>query len=245
MNLYKATVLAFIALLSFSCQKDKDIQPEAHVLPTASIAPKTKDTLKLFVPFAATKQDFSNAEKAFKNSIVSDTQAIRKINGEIILPLSPNKPPIVFKDTHPENDDEAVEYNYTGHINNPDLYLAEGSFWEWHETYLINRTTGNTDTLWSTPVFSPDRKMMVNLSPGYGLEGDPNGFQAWQVHTNNGNATINKLKEVDQQEWIPLNVFWEDNRTLIFKAVTVDVFMAANGEPKDKDFYYFRVKVSR
>jgi len=243
MNIYKSAALAFAALFSFSCQKDKETQPVADQ-PTASLNAITKDSLKLFVPYPATKQDFIKAEKAFKDIIVADTQAIRKVNGEIVLPLSGNKPTMVFKDQHPENDDEISEYSYTGHVDNPNLYIVEGAFWEWHETYLINRATGKTDTLWSAPVFSPDKKLIVNLSPGYGLEGDPNGFELWQVK-NDGNTAINRIKIVDQQEWIPLNFFWEDNRTLIFKAVTVDAFMKVNGEPKDKDIYYFRMKVAR
>ncbi|MFP9099137.1 hypothetical protein ACLI09_08790 [Flavobacterium sp. RHBU_24] len=242
MHAVKFVILLYISTLSFSCKKDvEEIKEPAIANATSQL---TEGSTALFTPLPATKQDFLNAKNVFTDDL--DTTAIPKLNGKITLPLKGTRPAVIFKDSISEEDETAViEYHYLGRNNNPALYQVEGSFWEWNECYLVNQYTGRKDTLWTIPVFSPDKSRIVNLSEGYGMEGNPNGYQLWQISGTKDSTTIRKTKEVNQDEWIPAGIYWENNHTLIFKAVTVTKFMARNGEPKEADFYYFRVKVSK
>ncbi|KOS06206.1 hypothetical protein AM493_09315 [Flavobacterium akiainvivens] len=227
-----------------SCGKEKTTEPtNAPVQEAQPTTTKAVDTTGLFVPVTTTRQEFLKTKKEYVEAI-DTTHTISKINGEITLPIKGNRPPVVFKDSlQPKYDENIEQYHYKGRIDNPAFYLVQGDFWEWNDYYMINQYTGKKDTLWSDPVFSPDKNLIVNLSPAYGLEGDPNGIQIWKVANNNGNATLSKIKVIDQQEWIPLEVYWVDNRTLIFRAVTVANFNKVNGEPQEKDVYYFKMRV--
>lgn len=232
-----------VVIFCISCGKENSTEQNTRVPEKQPVTTTVIDSLKLFVPVTAKKQEFLKAQKEYAE-VIDTTNAIAKTNGQITLPIKGNREPIVFKDSlQPKYDENIQEYNYIGHLDNPAFYLVKGDFWEWNDYYMINQYTGAQDTLWAHPVFSPDKSLIVNLSPAYGMEGDPNGIQLWKVSGNNGNATLSIVKEINQEEWIPLEVYWLDNRTLIFRAITIDNFMKAGGEPKEKDVYYFKMKV--
>jgi hypothetical protein len=234
--------LLFIGLI-YSCSQ----KPEISANPAEEKSSATAYTVATKIPHPkgdATKADFIKAKKAYKEEITTDTLAFHKKDSIIKLPLMGKTPFAIFRDINEMDNESGVEdYSYIGQYKNAGLYVVSGNLYEHAEAYLVNRQTGVKTTLWETPSLSPDGRHIANLCMAYGLDGEPNGYQIWRLDPKKATTTVTKIKEIDQQEWTAVDFVWENNNTLIFKAVTIDDFMNANGEPKEKDFYYFRVKL--
>lgn len=197
----------------------------------------------------STIDEFEKANSKFKDQLNHDTTIIKKVKGEINLPLNRKwKPLKTFKDTLIETDDTEIrEFQYLGQFENIGIYVVGGSFWEHYECYLINKHNGNTTTIWNTPTLSPNQKYIASLSMAYGLEGVPNGIQIWSIDSNIENEaepiSINKFLEMDQLDWIPEELVWETNNSLILKVISVEHFMQSEGQPNAEDYYYLKFRI--
>jgi hypothetical protein len=208
------------------------------------------DSLQTFSVTKTTVDDFNKAKNSFKDNTLYDTQAFKKINGEIKLPVDEKWQPFaIFKDTLLNTDDSGIrQYEYVGQFDKIGFYIVNGSFWEHNEYYLIDKRTGRQTTTWSTPIISPNEKYIANLSMAYGLEGVPNGIQIWRIDRHKENEvepiTIVKHLELDQQIWAPDDFAWETDNSIILKVASVENYLNENGHPNQNDFYYLRLTVN-
>lgn len=203
-----------------------------------------EDTFETFSITKATREDFSKAIKNYQDKIVEDTLNIVKKNGIIELPLpQPHYPSsVIFKDTLVENGEEDYrEYRYLGHYPHLDLFVVTGTFWEYHECYLVNKATGSKTVLWTRPKISSTSEYLANLSLSYGMDGIPNGIQIWKFDKDENK--LSKFLELDQQIWAPDDFVWETENTLLLKVVSVEKFWESNGEVNENDYYYLRLKL--
>ena len=135
------------------------------------------------------------------------------------LPVSDEM--VVFNDTLMGTDDpRQKDYKFLGGIVSINKYVVEGVYWEYSECLIIDKETGKMDTIWSTPFLSPNSKYIASKSLPYGLEGLPNGIQVFRIEK----SEIQKFIEIDQQEWVPKEVAWSNQNTLVFSYIKVEEF---------------------
>lgn len=130
-------------------------------------------------------------------------------------------------------------YTYKGFNKNIQFHTVCGQYWETYRCYLIDQKTSKIDTLWTEPIFSPDSRYLISKSMDYGLEGMPNGFQVWHLDKNRNWIKIN---EMDQQEWIPIEITWLSSDSIEIKTVTIDHYNEVNWE-KDKLTKFDNIKM--
>jgi len=143
-----------------------------------------------------------------------------------------------FQD-HNQDEPDGVEFEFHGLNEKNGLYIVEGHYWEWYEYYLIDKTTGHTDTIWTKPIFSPDNKLLISKSVDWGLEGTPNGYQIWKMLAEHKWI---KLIEIDQQKWVPLGFSWISNDTFIMKKAKLSDY-AENWDNINDYVIYEKIKV--
>ncbi|MQY79755.1 MAG: hypothetical protein GH151_11260 [Bacteroidetes bacterium] len=117
-----------------------------------------------------------------------------------------------------------------------DKYIILGTYWEYAECLLIDKSADKTDTLWNEPYLSPSSEFIAAQSLPYGLEGLQNGLQIWKVK----NGYLTKFIEIDQQERIPKELAWEKKNTLVFSYVKVNDFWDKQEKAKK---YYARLSI--
>ena len=125
---------------------------------------------------------------------------------------------LIFK-SYPHLEERSVNYEYISFNSNIHFHVLCAQYWESNKCYLIDYKNGEIDSLWTNPIFAPNDSSLVSKSPDYGLEGDPNGFQIWQLTKNREWV---KKKEIDQQEWIPVSFTWISKETLDVSTVTLE-----------------------
>ena len=69
----------------------------------------------------------------------------------------------------------------------------------------------------------------------YGLEYVPNGFQVWKL-SEGGNWE--KISEIDQLDWVPLQIKWANKNEFIVKTTSVANYL--NNGPDIKQNFDFR-----
>jgi starvation-inducible outer membrane lipoprotein len=209
----------------------------------------SSEDLQTFSITKATVADFDKAKKLFVDKTLYDTTIFRKANGVIKLPVDQKWEPFVtFTDTLLNTDESEIrEYHYVGQFEKIGFYIVGGSFWEHSEYYLIDKRTGRQTITWSSPTISPTDKFIANLSMTYGLEGVPNGIQAWRIDRNQHNQvepiSLSMYLELDQQIWAPEDFVWETDNSIILKVAALAKYMNETGQPNSNDFYYLRLKI--
>ena len=209
----------------------------------------SSDSLETFSINKATFDDFAKAKINFKDKTLYDTTTYKKKDGIIKLPIDEKwQPFVIYSDTLVNTDEGGIrEYKYLGQFDNIGLYIVEGIFYEHSECYLINKRIGNQITIWNEPIITTDEKFIANLSMPFGLEGVPNGLQIWRIDRHKENEvepiSISKYLELDQQIWVPNDLVWETDNSLLIRVVSVDKFWNKTGQVNDKDYYYLRIKL--
>ncbi len=174
-------------------------------------------------------------KKAFHDSHFSQLP-ITKTDSSFTLTLHNGSK--TFQD-HNQDEPGGVEFEFHGLNEKNGFYVVEGHYWEWYEYYLVDKTTGHTDTIWTKPVFSPDSKLLISKSVDWGLEGTPNGYQIWKMSNDH---KWQKLIEIDQQKWVPLGFRWVSNDTFIMKKTKLSDY-AENWDNINDYVIYEKIKV--
>ena len=104
---------------------------------------------------------------------------------------------------------------------------------------MIDKKSGNSYTVWSVPLLSPNNKFIAAILP-YGLEGEPVGIQILSVDKTNYNQ-INKVIEIDQRSWNPIDFVWENDNSIILKVTAIPDF--SKGEKESKEYKFVRLKI--
>ncbi|MBO9703615.1 MAG: hypothetical protein J7604_25650 [Sporocytophaga sp.] len=175
----------------------------------------------------STENEFLSASKMYRNLFIKDTLKTNKIDGILTLPLK-NKV-IKLKDFPiAQYESEGLEYKLVGEILSPNKYVVEVSYWEGKDYLLINKANGNVDTIWSIPYISPDNKRILTISPQWGMEGVPNGVKIFL----NKESLIEEYKII-QDMWVPREVAWKNNFTVIIKMTPVTKYFDSVGSPSN------------
>jgi hypothetical protein len=187
------------------------------------------------------KEVFEFAKKEYVEKLLRDTLSYKKQNRIITLPLTSNSNARrVFKDSIQGLEDEnRKEYSYLGQLKEIDYYLVSVNYWEHFEVLLIDKKSGNSYTVWSVPLLSPNNKFIAAILP-YGLEGEPVGIQILSVDKTNYNQ-INKVIEIDQRTWNPIDFVWENDNSIILKVTAIPDF--SKGEKESKEYKFVRLKI--
>ena len=211
--------LKVLMLLSFmyNCSAQSDDKKESKASTQDVTFNKDSLTLKN-KPYhieASTEDGFKKAKDGYKNILSKESSSSVIIkNNAIDLVLANNKK-ITFTNIKEGSDEtETKEYKYVGQSSQPDYFVINAKYWEGSEFFLVNKQNGRIDTLWNSPLFSPELKYIACQSEMYGMDGVPNGIQIFSVR----NSSLEKIVAIDQQEWVPLEVVWENEKSLIIKA---------------------------
>lgn len=114
------------------------------------------------------KESFVEAKKASYDSCQKTNFLIKKktkkIAGKLAISIAGKKAKVFTDDNSNEN---FKEFSYVGEIKESDFVLIKKAGYNDEEFYIVNRATGNTDTLIGMPIFSNDRVNFVCLgNPG-------------------------------------------------------------------------------
>jgi len=182
------------------------------------------------------EEEFVLAKKVYVEKLLKDTIDIGKQNGQLKLPLSIGDK--LFQDSISGIEDEnRREFDYLGQFKEVDFYVVSATYWEQFEVYLIDKKSGNSYAIWSVPRLSPDNTKIATIL-SFGLEGQPVGIQILSINKNNY-SQIEKLLEIDQNFWIPVDFVWENNSSIILKTIVFNDF--PEGKESEK-FGYLRLK---
>ena len=186
-----------------------------------------------------------------QSGITYDTLLYQKENGVLKLPISEKWHSfIVLADTLAGSENNKTrEYKYIGELQKKGLFIVNGNFYEHSEDYLIDKITGEKTAIWNQPKISPAGRYIVDIR-SYGLEGEPNGLQIWQINERDFEGeksvppAISKILEIDQSMWVPIDFAWEGEHSLLIKAVSLEKFIQTNDLNKlSKDYYYLKVTI--
>lgn len=182
---------------------------------------------------------FLSAKKACINKLFKDTLSIKKQNGQLKLPLSSGVNIYkTFRDSIKGTEDESrKEFKYLGQFKEIDFYVLSVTYWEHFEVYLVDKKSGNHYSVWSVPSLSPDNKKIATIL-SFGLEGEPAGVQILSVDKTSY-TQVEKLIEVDQKLWNPVDFVWESNNSLILKVTDLDE------SKKDQIFSFLRLRLAK
>lgn len=218
----KITISFLIILIGFVfCSNNTEEKPALQESKLYSINPILKST------FDKVKNDF--------NPILINNIDLKE--GEKIKIRLENDSVQIFSDTLTNTDNPVQRvYRYMGKYQEINKHLVEASYWENFYYLLIDGHDGLIDTLWSKPYFSENNSFIIARSLTFGVEGSPNGLQIWKLFNNE----LIKIIEINQQEWIPQDIVWESEKSLLFSFKKVEDYWSQTDSGKN---YYARLTI--
>jgi hypothetical protein len=197
------------------------------------------DTIKTFCFEPVSKDVYLSAQKTYVEKLIQDTTCFIKQNEQLKLPLySRINEYRIFQDNYKGDEDEnKCIFNYLGQFNQIDYYVVSVTYWEHYEVLLVDKLSGDHYVIWSVPKISPDNNLIATILP-FGLEGEPVGIQVLYVNKFDDNH-IQKIIEINQQLWNPIDIIWESNNSIILKVNKMTDYCKSG---KEVDFSYMRLK---
>jgi hypothetical protein len=184
------------------------------------------------------KETFNKNKSTAVNLLVVDTTTIRKEKGVLTLPCL--KKEVHFVDNLTSTDNHK-EYSYVGQIDNLNVYLLSGIYWEDWDYFFVDKTTGKVvHKFLGEPYLSPDSKYIVSL--------DVDTFEGvayidlYQV----GNMRrIDSVVSLYVKKWVPVatteKMYWGNDNYLYVAVLHSKDFWAAEGNYAGLD-QYIRLK---
>jgi hypothetical protein len=117
---------------------------------------------------------------------------------------------IVFKDICDVQIDQSTTYSLTAYFSDIDYFLIHKSAYEEGDYTLVNGKTGAKTTLWSPPVFSPNRKYFTSMTID-----EMNGNTSVYVYKIDSMGVKVEYQDSDKK-WKPTNPMWHSNNTIEF-----------------------------
>lgn len=186
---------------------------------------------------------FLSAKTKYKEKLIKDTLNFKKQNGQLNLPLmSGANIQKTFYDSREKEEENTKQYEYLGQFNDVGFYVTAVNYWEHFEVILTDKNSGNDYIFWSVPKLSPNNKKIASIL-SFGLEGNPVGIQIFSIDKKNYNQ-IEKLIEIDQSLWNPVDFVWEDGNSIILKTTEFRSLSKESKKKKDKKFSYLRLKIN-
>jgi hypothetical protein len=124
----------------------------------------------------------------------------------------------ILKDNADFDDDEYVRHFFIKSWNDIGHWQILSTYNESFTYLLIDQTDGTETSIWSDPVFSPDKKYFLTGSADIDAGFIPNGFQLWSL-TNNKPS---KVWERELTDWGADNLIWTDDNYVLGEQVYRD-----------------------
>jgi hypothetical protein len=117
------------------------------------------------------------------------------------------------------------DYQYLDNYDFMDYWLLSVTYYEGFSYMLLDKETGEDITIWSIPIFSPNREKFVcnsfDMEAGY----NPNGLQYFRIE--NGKLVNDWNKELS--DWGPSKVKWLNDTLIIVEQKIMN--------PESDEFY--------
>ncbi|MCR9254392.1 MAG: hypothetical protein NXI20_28520 [bacterium] len=213
-------------LFVFSCTKQEnnekaDAKTErAQVKKKTTIAPLDKSSVDSIDTVIDSTETEVIQEEEIEPVVIND-HAIQI--GKTLL-IYTQKDTLKFV-SEPLLEENKVIYKYKSFNEESQLHVICADYWENYGCFIIDHKNGTSQSIWTDPIFSENDSAFISKSEDYGLEYTPNGFQLWQLNSEN-NWT--KTLEVNQQEWIPVTFQWISNDSFNVQTVTKEHFESSN-----------------
>jgi len=129
-----------------------------------------------------------------------------------------NKKIKILKEKKNAEDEEYVRYSFLKSWDEIGQWQVLSMYNEGFSYLLIDQTDGTEYTIWSDPVFSPDKKYFITGSADIDAGFIPNGFQLW---TFKDNRPL-KLWEKELTEWGAENLIWTSDNYIVGEQIYRD-----------------------
>ena len=144
-------------------------------------------------------------------------------------------------------EDAQQNYFYFGYNGQLNKHLVYASYYEHEEFLLIDHSTACIDTLNGRPYFSPNLKKVFSFYINPYEETEINGsyysfVSDVEICIFFNNGSIKTIKH--SFDFIPLEIRWKDDNTLLIKALSSEDYENVNGRLSEKtDCVYKRVTI--
>ncbi len=163
------------------------------------------------------------------DKIPIDTTVIKITSSEILIKTKGD--PIRFKNDTTDCETSA-KYQYQTTYTFPKYIHIKGIFWEWTMDFLVNFTSGEIDTLWGSPLFSPHKDLIIAYSADESGE-MPNGIECLRIENNSAKVIFEKKIS----SWRPSEIKWESDSTILIKRTKID-----NNDQQNVDYLRMKIK---
>ncbi|MFD2290551.1 hypothetical protein ACFSKN_06575 [Mariniflexile gromovii] len=200
----------------------------------------TKDTKFRFE--MATAKDYENASMNQTVGFVMEKDDAKKVDGTIYLNIDEAWKPI--KNLKGLSTKKA-NFNYLGKNNAINKYLIAAhipnKIIKW---YLIDKKTGNATMLGSEPVFSTNQSIFATLKHIPDFENRKNSIHIWKVNKTTNASTVNKHITSKNTNWIPLEMQWETETSIIIKTILRKNDAHLNSNLTNNHFSFIRMVIT-
>ena len=225
--MYKKTLIIILTLFSFySCSY------------YVSKAKSTSGDNCMLTIEKVSEQEYLQVKNKYHNSITIDS-SIHKVDSTIEIPIKIGGSKSFADKNKGVEDEGRIEFKYIGRQNTIDISIIDVGYWEDGKTIIVDNQNGETFDFWSEPKISPDNKKLATFLE-CGLEGNPVGIQIWQVQPNKY-YKLDKLIEINQTQWDPKEICWDDNNNLFVQATSFPLFEQTKGNTIST--FYLKIKI--
>lgn len=199
-----------------SCKEIPKKKEVKAITPNVSTQIKAAQSVTGLQDSSITEEEFLQAFSAYQNPFTPDSAKFSSIHGKTSLPLKSGVH--VFTNNNGVPYDENIEiYKYRGQFESVKSYLVEVHLYEDNFFLLINKNSGNIDTLNGFPYFSADHRRIFSsqYNPYETYDDMPPPTQDAELYMVNSTG----VKQVTRR---PFKFFingacWKDNNTLYLK----------------------------
>tara|TARA_R110002074_G_scaffold14788_2_gene51322 strand:- start:97915 stop:98721 length:807 start_codon:yes stop_codon:yes gene_type:complete len=194
----------------------------------------------------ATEREYNNA--SINQDIIFEMKEgdAKKIDGVIHLKINEEWKAITsLKDEFlSEFNINLCTYYYLGKSNSINAYLiGSHSFFDEKEWYLVDAKTAEVITVTSNPIFSPNYLNFATLNLVSTSNIPLKGFYLSKLNKTNSVLEASHYYVGKNEKWIPYELFWETNNSLLIKVLPEKKSNNLKNEPLESDFSYVRMTI--
>lgn len=176
--------------------------------------------------------------------LVADKQGLTRSGNTFVLRLATGRTKRLLSKPSRTYEMDVAELSYLGKLPSLHKYVLHVQLWESSRILLVDQQTGAIDSLQSVPSMSPKLGFAAAIFQGYPYEGADNGVEVFQVAA----PRLRRKFTIAQEQWLPYDVAWVDERSFIVKCLPVAVQeLVESGKLSKKalqsnsKFFYLRV----
>lgn len=215
-RIYLSIFLLLAAAFLIGCESTRDgiTSPSSSLYEHFNI-----DTVRIEVQpssreeFLRFKYDLDSTEEIF---LRKDSQLVYRHQDSLFLQLD-NGSRSIWINFHSDEDENYVDYEYMGRLDNLGHYILNASYSEWRNYILVNPIDGDTTLLCGYPELSPNRTLIAagnsDLFSGFSF----NGLQLFAFR----NGVLHEVGE-KELDWGVEDLYWEDSLSIVVQRNVYD-----------------------